>query len=208
VTLKTPLINIQTVVLDSAKDLYLYEDGTPNENWPVAATQHSAGIDIRLNEDVELHPGQSKLVGTGLRIWIKQPNVAGIMVPRSSTGGKLGIVLGNGTGVIDADYQGELKLVLTNRNPVMRVAPPIHDKFADLSEIAAVQAQEDAGQKNYWYRPLRGIDAENGYFEAKRGERVAQLLLIPVFSACLFPVDEFQFDTARGVGGFGSTGTN
>lgn len=206
--LKNTLINIQTVVLDEAKDLYLYEDGTPNDNWPFPATQHSAGVDLRINEDVELHPGESKLVGTGLRIWIREPNVAGIVVPRSSVGGKLGVVLGNGTGVIDADYQGELKVVLFNRNPVMKVKPPIDDGQADNHELTAMDLQNQQGIRMYWYRPLKEVNQENGYQTFKRGDRVAQLLLMPVLTASLFPVAEFQFDTARGVGGFGSTGTN
>lgn len=203
---KNPLLNIQTVVLDT--ELYLNHDGTPNENWPFPATQHSAGVDLRINEDVSLHPGEAKLVGTGLRIWIKEPNVAGILLPRSSTGGKLGIVLGNGTGVIDADYQGELKLVLFNRNPVMKVKPPINDGNADHHELAAMDLQNADGTPMYWYRPLKEVNQANGYQEFKRGDRVAQLLLVPCLTAALFPVDEFTFDTSRGIGGFGSTGTN
>lgn len=206
--LKQTLINIQTVVLDSAKDLYLHEDGTPNENWPMHATQHSAGVDLRVNEDVELHPGEAKLVGTGLRIWIKEPNVVGLVTPRSSTGGKLGIVLGNGTGVIDADYQGELKIVLWNRNPIMKVKPPIDDGNADQQELTAMEIQTANGTPMYWYRPLRAVNSENGYQSFKRGDRVAQMLFMPVLTAALFPLDEFTFDTSRGAGGFGSTGSN
>lgn len=201
------MLNVECVVSDSAKDLYLDAQGVPNSNWPIQATVHSAGLDLRLSEDLELHPGESKLVSTGLSIWIKQPGVVGLVMPRSSTGGKLGVVLGNGTGVIDADYQGELKLVLTNRNPVMLVAPPKHDS-QDRLETNAATTQDETGVPKYWYSPLGEINADHGYRRFQRGERVAQILFMPVFPVCLYPVEQFSADSLRGTGGFGSTGTN
>lgn len=130
---------------------------------PGHATAGSAGIDLRamLDAPLALAPGQCELLASGLAVHIADPNLAGLILPRSGLGHKHGIVLGNGTGLIDSDYQGELKVSVWNR--------------ADLA---------------YTIEP---------------GERIAQFVLIPVAAAELALVDEFD-DSARGVGGFGSTG--
>ncbi|WPH68408.1 dUTP diphosphatase [Stenotrophomonas phage BUCTxx99] len=111
------------------------------DDLPVAHTSESAGLDLRAYprggvERVEkdavgnvvksewvddapldylvIKPGEQVLVSTGLRVWINKPGYAGFMFARSGMGVK-GLVLGNGTGVIDSDYQGELKMCLWNR---------------------------------------------------------------------------------------------
>ena len=98
---------------------------------PEYATSGSAGLDLKANikENIELKPGESILIDTGLAVHIGDNGFCGIVVPRSGLGSKHGIVLGNGTGVIDADYQGELKVSLWNRSdkpfivePLMRIA--------------------------------------------------------------------------------------
>jgi dUTP pyrophosphatase len=84
---------------------------------PAAQTVGSAGLDLRAffdGEELDIPPGGTVFVDSGLRVWIKDPNYAGFMYPRSGTGTK-GLVLGNGTGIIDADYQGPLKICLYNR---------------------------------------------------------------------------------------------
>ena len=86
---------------------------------PKAQTAGAAGLDLRAMLDetfpfIDLAPGQQMMVDTGLRVWIKDPGYAGFMFARSGLGVK-GLVLGNGTGVIDADYQGPLKVCLWNR---------------------------------------------------------------------------------------------
>ena len=134
-----------------------------NFPMPERATPGSAGIDLRamIAAPLSLAPGQCELLPSGLAIHIGDPNLAGLILPRSGLGHKHGIVLGNGTGLIDSDYQGELKVSVWNR--------------ADAT---------------YTIEP---------------GERVAQLVLIPVVAADLALVEEFDAST-RGQGGFGSTG--
>src|SRR5690606_8540732 len=120
-------------------------------------------MDLRamVEEPVELAPGEARLVPTGLAIHIADPGLCAVILPRSGLGHKHGIVLGNGTGLIDADYQGPLMISVWNR----------------------------------------GRDA----FTIEPGDRIAQLVLLPVVRAQLQVVDTFN-DSARGEGGFGHTG--
>ena len=133
--------------------------------WPLPAyaTAASAGLDLRaaLDAPLTLAPGECALVPSGLAIHIADPGLCAVVLPRSGLGHKHGIVLGNGTGLIDADYQGPLMISLWNR----------------------------------------GLDA----FTIAPGDRVAQLVLLPVVRAEPVVVETFE-DSARGVGGFGHTG--
>lgn len=133
--------------------------------WPLPdyATAHSAGLDLRaaLEAPLLLAAGQSVLVPSGLAIHIGDPGLCAVILPRSGLGHKHGIVLGNGTGLIDADYQGPLMVSLWNRS--------------------------------------------NTAFTVEPGDRIAQLVLMPVVRATLQVVDTFE-ESARGQGGFGHTG--
>ena len=116
---------------------------------PEYATAGSAGLDLRacISELVEIAPGEVKLVPTGLSIHIANPNLVAMIYPRSGLGHKKGLVLGNGTGVIDSDYQGELFVSVFNRSqekitiePKMRFAqlvilPVVHAKFNLVKEF-------------------------------------------------------------------------
>jgi len=84
---------------------------------PSYATDGSAAIDLRacLKKQIEIQPGETVLVGSGIAINIKDPNLVGIIVPRSGLGINKGIILANTMGVIDSDYQGEIKIGLFNR---------------------------------------------------------------------------------------------
>ncbi len=84
---------------------------------PSYATSGSAGLDLRacLSEPLVLEAGETKLIGTGLAIYIQDSAYAGLVLPRSGLGHKHGIVLGNLVGLIDSDYQGELMLSCWNR---------------------------------------------------------------------------------------------
>lgn len=90
---------------------------------PEYATEGSAAVDLRVFSEYsssigfQLEPGQcTKLMSTGIAIHIGNPNIAAIIIPRSGLGSKFGIVLGNGTGLIDSDYQGEIKIAVYNRS--------------------------------------------------------------------------------------------
>jgi dUTP pyrophosphatase len=134
-------------------------------DWPLPhrATSGSAGLDLRacLDEAVELAPGDTKLLPTGLAIHLADPGLAAVIIPRSGLGHKHGIVLGNLVGLIDSDYQGELKISCWNR-----------------------------GQTSFRIEP---------------GERIAQLVVVPVVQVDFDVVEEFAA-SERGAGGFGHTG--
>lgn len=86
---------------------------------PEYATSGSAAMDLRAvfdGETLTLAPNECKLIGTGMAFHIADPAYCGIVLPRSGLGYKHGIVLGNLVGLIDSDYQGELKIPLWNRS--------------------------------------------------------------------------------------------
>jgi dUTP pyrophosphatase len=130
---------------------------------PQYATPGSAGLDLRacLKAPLQLAPGETQLIPTGMAIHIADPTLAAVILPRSGLGHKHGIVLGNLTGLIDSDYQGELMISTWNR----------------------------------------GSDC----FTIQPGERIAQLVLVPVVQAEFEVVAEFA-DSSRGTGGFGHSG--
>ena len=107
---------------------------------PTYATSGSAGLDLRacLDDAVELAPGDTTLVPTGLAIHIADPSLAAMMLPRSGLGHKHGIVLGNLVGLIDSDYQGEIKVSLWNRSPVPFEINPL-DRIAQLVVFPVLQ---------------------------------------------------------------------
>jgi dUTP pyrophosphatase len=131
---------------------------------PQYATPGSAGLDLRamLEQDIVIKPGETVLIPTGLSVYIGDPNLAALILPRSGMGHKHGIVLGNLVGLVDSDYQGPLMVSCWNR-----------------------------GQSD---------------FTMTVGERLAQLVLVPVVQAHFEMVEEFV-ETERGAGGFGHTGT-
>ena len=85
---------------------------------PTYATEGSAGLDLRAltQEKIVLQPGETQLIPTGLSIYIGDPNLAAVILPRSGLGHKHGIVLGNLVGLIDSDYQGPLMISAWNRS--------------------------------------------------------------------------------------------
>jgi dUTP pyrophosphatase len=132
---------------------------------PKYETLASAGLDLRacLNERLTVQPGETHLLPTGISIYIGDPNLAAVILPRSGLGHKHGLVLGNLVGLIDADYQGPLMISCWNR-----------------------------GQASYTIEP---------------GDRIAQLVFLPIARVDFELVEEFQA-TDRGTGGFGHSGTN
>lgn len=129
----------------------------PDFPLPTRATDGSAAIDLRacIDEPIAIKAGETQLIGTGIAVYIADPNYAGIILPRSGLGHKHGIVLGNLVGLIDADYQGELMVSVWNRSdmdfilqpaermaqymvvPVIRPSFNVVEEFSDLSERGA-----------------------------------------------------------------------
>lgn len=111
---------------------------------PEYATKGSAGLDLRacIDQPLEIKPGETHLVPTGMAIHIDDESMAAVILPRSGLGHKHGIVLGNLVGLIDSDYQGQLFVSIWNRGQdtfTLNVA----DRMAQLVFVPVVQAQFD-----------------------------------------------------------------
>lgn len=130
-------------------------DSRVGQDWalPEYATSGSAGLDLRacLDAPIEIAPGETVLVKTGLAVYIADSGYAGLILPRSGLGHKHGIVLGNLVGLIDSDYQGELMISVWNRSQnaytvqvgerlAQYVIVPIqHVNFSVVDEFEATQ---------------------------------------------------------------------
>nr|WP_218139044.1 dUTP diphosphatase [Allopseudospirillum japonicum] len=109
---------------------------------PSYATAGSAGLDLRalMDAPLTLEAGQSELIGTGIAMYIQDPQYAGLILPRSGLGHKHGLVLGNLVGLVDADYQGEIKISLWNRSQqAYRVQPG--ERIAQYVLVPVLHAQ-------------------------------------------------------------------
>jgi len=131
---------------------------------PHYATDGSAALDMRavIDDVITVEPGETVLIPTGVAIHINNPSLAAVLLPRSGLGHKHGLVLGNLTGLIDSDYQGQIFISCWNR-----------------------------GSKSYEVQP---------------GERIAQMLFVPVAQVQFNVVEDFD-ESERGAGGFGHSGT-
>jgi deoxyuridine 5''-triphosphate nucleotidohydrolase (EC 3.6.1.23) len=140
-------------------------DARLGAEWPLpqAATAGSAGLDLRacLPAPLTLPPGAAELIPAGFAMHLDDPGYCALLLPRSGLGHKHGIVLGNLVGLIDSDYQGEIRISCWNR-----------------------------GATPYTVEP---------------GERIAQLVVVPVVQAEFEVVERFE-ESRRGVGGFGHSG--
>ncbi|HEM7453467.1 TPA: dUTP diphosphatase [Acinetobacter nosocomialis] len=128
------------------------------KEWPLPsyATAGSAGLDLRacLDEAIDIEPGQTVLVKTGMAIYIHDVNFAGLILPRSGLGHKHGIVLGNLVGLIDSDYQGELMVSVWNRGQTtFRLEPG--ERLAQYVLVPVVQAEFE--QVEEFEETLRGV---------------------------------------------------
>ena len=133
--------------------------------WPLPAhaTEGAAGLDLRacVEQALQLAPGATELIPTGIAIHIGDPGLAAVLLPRSGLGHRHGIVLGNLVGLIDSDYQGQVMVSCWNRG--------------------------------------------SGSFTIEPGERIAQMVFVPVERVAFDLVDEFE-PSKRGEGGFGHSG--
>ncbi len=132
---------------------------------PEYATHASAGLDLRacLDAPLELLPQSTNLIPTGIAVYMEDPNITAVILPRSGLGHKHGIILGNSVGLIDADYQGQLLISCWNRS--------------------------------------------QDHFTVQPGDRIAQLVFVPIIRTQFDIVNEFH-PTQRGDGGFGHSGKN
>ncbi len=108
---------------------------------PHYATTGSAGMDLRvcIDHSFSINPGESTLLPTGLAIYIADPKLAAMILPRSGLGHRHGIILGNSVGLIDSDYQGELKISCWNRSQESFIIEP-GMRVAQLVLVPIVQA--------------------------------------------------------------------
>lgn len=109
---------------------------------PTYATQGSAGVDLRacLESAIQIAPGETVLIPTGISIYIQNPGLAATILPRSGLGHKHGIVLGNLVGLIDSDYQGPLMVSLWNRS-TKSYEINVGDRIAQLVIAPIVQTE-------------------------------------------------------------------
>ena len=109
---------------------------------PAYATPGSAGLDLRacLDAPLDIEPGQTVLIPTGLAVHIADPALAAMILPRSGLGHKHGIVLGNLVGLIDSDYQGPLMVSCWNRGSAAFTVQPL-ERIAQMVIVPVVQAQ-------------------------------------------------------------------
>lgn len=117
-------------------------DPRMQDQLPAYATPGSAGLDLRacLEAPITLEPNGWRLVGTGIAIHLADPGFAALILPRSGLGHKHGIVLGNLVGLIDSDYQGELKISAWNRSDTPFVLQPM-ERLAQLVIVPVAQAR-------------------------------------------------------------------
>lgn len=108
---------------------------------PEHATEGSAGVDLRacLDAPLEIAPGQTELIPTGMAVYIEDPGLAAMILPRSGLGHKQGIVLGNLVGLIDSDYQGQLFVSCWNRSSESFTLEP-GLRLAQMVIVPVVQA--------------------------------------------------------------------
>ena len=101
----------------------------------------SAGLDLRacINEEIAIKPGETALIPTGFAMFLKNPDYAACILPRSGLGHKHGIVLGNLVGLIDSDYQGELMVSCWNRSSENFTVNPL-DRIAQMIIVPVMQA--------------------------------------------------------------------
>jgi dUTP pyrophosphatase len=112
------------------------------ENMPAYATPGSAGLDLRacIDRTLELKPGQTELVPTGIAIHLADSDLAAVVIPRSGLGHKHGIVLGNLVGLIDSDYQGQIFVSVWNRGGAGFTLQPL-ERIAQLVIVPVLRVR-------------------------------------------------------------------
>jgi dUTP pyrophosphatase len=121
---------------------------------PVRAHATDAGADLRSLEDVEIYPGEQKLVDTGVAVMIP-PNFVGLVFNRSSQG-KIGVQLANSVGVIDSDYRGNIKVLLKNNGEDPYIINQFETRIAQLVIVPVLLADYIDTHPDDWENTQRG----------------------------------------------------
>lgn len=158
-----------------------------NATMPERHHDTDAGYDIYAAETKILEPQEKALVATDLAINIPKGYV-GLLTSRSGVSSKTHLVVE--TGKIDADYQGHMKINIKNDN---------EDDGAETIFLRDISNEKIFETERKLYK--------RGSYQISKGDRLAQLVIIPIFTPELETVEKFESETARGTNGFGSSGT-
>lgn len=190
-------MKIQLKILDHAKEFY------EKEKLPQYAKPGDIGLDLRCIENVTIYPGETQKIRTGIAIWLGSAHegqedkwafwnspyikVGAFILPRSGLGSD-GLILANTIGVIDENYQGELVINAWNRNQIPKVL--------EYQVMFHEKVSFEEASKKVWKDTI--------YLKA--GQRIAQLVIMPVFNVEWDNVGDFNERTERQEDGFGSSG--
>jgi dUTP pyrophosphatase len=192
--IKSQVEDILSKVNYKQVDMKILDERLLNEfSLPEYATEGSAGFDLRacIHETLVIKEGDNVLIPTGIAININDPNIAAVILPRSGLGHKQGLVLGNLVGLIDSDYQGQLFVSAWNRKHLEHRAVP------DTSSTDGVLAETQ--------EEILILEQVDHSITINPGDRIAQLVFVPVIKVTFNPVAEF-LASARAEGGFGHSG--
>lgn len=151
--------------MEKVFELKIFHPRIKSGEWDIGyKTPGAAALDVvaAIDDWMILWPGERAKIPLGFAVWIKDPNVAALLLPRSGLGGK-GFVMSNLVGLIDSDYQGQMALLAWNTNT-----------------------------EDQWV--------------VQPGDRIGQIMFVPVIRPAFSIVDEFSAESVRGEGGYGSTG--
>lgn len=168
-----------------------------NATKPKRADDESAGYDIYAAETVIIEPQQKALIATDLVVNIPKGYV-GLLTSRSGVSSKTHLVVE--TGKIDAGFQGHMKINVKN-------------DYISLEQYDGAEMDIEDGGLIYPVYDINGSnkyhsgDIDNPVYKIQKGDRLAQLVIVPIWTPELVPVKEFSNETARGEKGFGSSGT-
>lgn len=164
-----------------------------NATKPKRADDESAGYDIYAAGTVILEPQEKALIATDLAVNIPKGYV-GLLTSRSGVSSKTHLVVE--TGKIDAGFQGHMKINVKNDNQNFNnydILSEVYTAFNINGEEIELNDEE--------------VLVPYGTYKIQKGDRLAQLVVVPIWTPELETVEEFESETARGEKGFGSSGT-
>lgn len=188
----------------------------PNAIIPKYATELAAGFDLVATEDVIIAPGETKLIPLGFAVQIPEGFEMQIR-PRSGVTLKTKLRVGNSPGTIDADFRGEVKVIVDNIAQLDYEVDEIIDydyeegSYSNGYEMSVIRHNALHTTDNTGYTPQGNVLTEDsvpvGTYIIRKGDRIAQGVIAPVYRAEFIEVDSLD-ETERGAGGIGHTGVN